>query len=64
MIMKAGLFIAQPTVIRKENNTCQLFADHAGNFYRTKHKDVKYPFVREPIQKGGVCVDYVLTSKT
>ena len=58
-----GLSIAQPTVIREDNKACQLFADHAGNFQRTKHIDVRYHFVRERIQKGSVRVDYVPTSE-
>ena len=35
-----GLPIMQPTVIREDNKACQLFADHASNFNRTKHIDV------------------------
>ena len=57
-----GLSIAQPTVIKEDNTACQVFADHAENFQRTKHIDVRYHFVRERIQKGSVRVDYVPTS--
>ena len=40
-----GLLVMQPTVIREDNKACQLFADHAANFNRTKHIDVRYHFV-------------------
>ena len=36
-----GLPMLQPTIIREDNKACQLFADHAGNFNRTKHIDVR-----------------------
>ena len=58
-----GLPVLQPTVIREDNKACQLFADHAGNFNRTKHIDVRYHFVRERIAKGCVRVDYVATAE-
>ena len=58
-----GLPVMQPTVIREDNKACQLFADHAGNFNRTKHIDVRYHFVRERITKGNVRVDYVSTAE-
>ena len=57
-----GLPVVQPTIIKEDNKACQLFADHPGNFQRTKHIDVRYHFVRERIQRGSVRVDYVPTS--
>ena len=41
--------MAGPVVIREDNKACQIFADHAGNFSRTKHIDVRYHFVRKRV---------------
>ena len=51
-----GLLVLQPTVIRKDNKTCQLFVDHADNFNGTKHIDLRFHFVRERITNSDVCV--------
>ena len=40
---------------------CQMFADHSGNFARTKHIDYRYHFVRERVHKGDIRVDYIKT---
>ena len=63
-----GLRGARPTGTATYSHTrrqkaCQLFADHAGNFNRTKHIDVLYHFMRERIPKGNVRVDYVPTDE-
>ena len=58
-----GLPVPQSTIIREDSKACQLFADDAGNFNRTKHIDVRYYFVRECIAKGSVRVDYVATAE-
>ena len=63
MFEELGLPVSQPTIIREDNKACQLFADHAGNFGRTKHIDVRYHFVRERIQQRNVRMDYIPTSK-
>ena len=38
-----------------------MFADHAGDFARTKHIDVRYDFVRERAERGDIRVNYVCT---
>ena len=63
MFEELGLPVSQPTIIKEDNKACQLFADHAGNFKRTKHIDVRYHLIRERIQQGNVNVDYIPTSK-
>ena len=63
MFEELGLPVSQPTIIREDNKACQLFADHASNFGRTTHIDVRYHFVRERIQQGNVRVDYIPTSE-
>ena len=62
LFQELGVELVTPTVIKEDNKACQLFADHAGNFQRTKHIDVRHHFVRERIQRGSVQVDYVKTS--
>ena len=57
-----GLPVSQPTIIREDIKACQVFANHAGNFGKTKHIDVRYHFVRERIRQGKVRVDYIPTS--
>ena len=52
-----------PVVMYEDNKACQMFADHAGNFARTKHIDVRYHFVRERLQRGDIQVDYVRTDE-
>ena len=59
---KLGFLVAQPTIIREGNKACQLFAVYAGSYSKTKHLIVRYPFVRERIQRGSVRVDNVPTS--
>ena len=56
-----GVELSGPFVIKEDNKACQMFADHAGNFGRTKHIDVRYHFVRERIERGDIRVDYVNT---
>ena len=58
-----GVQVAGPMVIREDNKACQMFADHAGNFARTKHIDVRYHFVRERLERGDIRVDYVCTDE-
>ena len=58
-----GVQVVGPMVIREDNKACQMFADHAGNFARTKHIDVRYHFVRERLERGDIRVDYVRTDE-
>ena len=60
---KLELPMLQPTVIRKDNKAYQLFADHVGDFNRTKHIDVRNHFARECIAKGYLRVDYVAAAE-
>ena len=50
-----------PVIIFENNKACQMFADHSGNFARTKHINYRYHFVRERVHKGDICVDYIQT---
>jgi hypothetical protein len=61
VLEELGVQIAGPVVVREDNKACQMFADHAGNFSRTKHIDVRYHFVRERLERGDIRVDYVRT---
>ena len=64
MFKELRLPVTTPTIIREDNNACQLVAVHPGNFGTTKHIDFRYHFVRERIQQGNVRVDYIPTSKS
>jgi len=63
VLEELGVPIAGPIAIREDNKACQMFADHAGNFSRTKHIDVRYHFVRERLERGEIRVDYVRTDE-
>ena len=63
VLEELGVQMAGPVVIREDNKACQMFADHAGNFSRTKHIDVRYHFVRERVERGDIRVDYVSTDE-
>jgi hypothetical protein len=63
ILEELGVQLAEPVVIREDNKACQMFADHAGNFARTKHIDVRYHFVRERVERGDIRVDYVRTEE-
>ena len=63
MVMdELGLPVVQPTIIKEDNKSCQLFANHPCNFQTTIHINVRYHFVRECIQRDSVRVNYVPTS--
>ena len=63
VLQELGVEISGPIVIREDNKACQMFADHAGNFSRTKHIDVRYHFVRERLARGDIRIDYVRTEE-
>ena len=63
VLQELGVEISSPIVIREDNKACQMFADHAGNFGRTKHIDVRYHFVRERLARGDIRIDYVRTDE-
>ena len=63
VLQELGVELSGPVVIREDNKACQMFSEHAGNFARTKHIDVRYHFVRERRERGDVRVDYVCTSE-
>ena len=63
VLQELGVEISGPIVIREDNKACQMFADHAGNFSRTKHIDVRYHFVRECLTRGDIRIDYVRTEE-
>lgn len=63
VLEELGVELAGPVVIREDNKACQMFADRAGNFARTKHIDVRYHFVRERAERGDIRVDYVCTEE-
>ena len=54
MFEELGVPLLKPSVIKEDNKACQLLADHAGNFQRTKHIDVRHKFVRECMQRGFI----------
>jgi hypothetical protein len=63
MIEEIGSSVSAPIIIHEDNKACQMFADHSGNFARTKHIDYRYHFVRERVHKGDIRVDYIKTDK-
>ena len=63
VLEKLRVELAGPVIIRDDKKACQLFADHAGNFARTKHIDICYDFVRERAERGDIRVDYVCTEE-
>ena len=63
VLQEPGAEVSSPIVIREDNKACQMFADHAGNFSRTKHIDVRYHFVCERLARGDIRIDYVSTEE-
>jgi len=61
MLEEMGSTVISPIIIHEDNKACQMFADHSGNFARTKHIDYRYHFVRERVHKGDIRVDYIKT---
>ena len=41
MFDELGLPVSQPTIITEDNKACELFADHAGNFEKTRNIDFR-----------------------
>ena len=58
VLQELGVEISSPVVICEDNKACQMFADHAGNFGRTR-----YHFVRERLARGDIRIDYVRTDE-
>ena len=63
VLQELGVEVSSPIVIREDNKACQMFADYAGNFSRTKHIDVRYHFVRERLARGDIRIDYISTEE-
>ena len=58
-----SLDLAEPTVIRSDNQRCIALTENPVHHERTKHFDIRHHFVRQKVQEGKVELIYLPTNK-
>ena len=53
--------MSTPIVLKDDNKSFISFSDHPGNHRNSKHLDYRHNFVREGVQRGNICMEFIQT---
>ena len=62
MLEDMGIHQQDPTALYEDNQACIRMANNHSHHGRTKHIATRHHFIKEQIQQGTICLNYLATA--